>query len=137
MLSALTPLCASNHGYLYYVFQHKMKNVVWTKGASGLEGEFQSASEVDFYVDKVMIVGISIYHSIFWCRNVCMVIRGTASQTRPDQKLCFMNTLYSIDLFAWIDHWQQMTFIHFAGHDPHCWYKGSQEIRRLLHSSDT
>lgn len=32
-----------------------MKNVVWTKGTSGLEGEFQSASEVDFYIDKVSI----------------------------------------------------------------------------------
>jgi len=30
-----------------------MKNVVWTKGTSGLDGEFQSASEVDFYIDKV------------------------------------------------------------------------------------
>merc|ERR1712168_1729376 len=27
-------------------FKHKMKNVVWTKGTSGLEGEFQSGSEV-------------------------------------------------------------------------------------------
>ena len=36
-------------------FKHKMKNVVWTKGGSGLEGEFQSASEVDFYIDKDMI----------------------------------------------------------------------------------
>lgn len=36
-------------------FKHKMKNVFWTKGTSGLEGEFQSASEVDFYVDKDMI----------------------------------------------------------------------------------
>ncbi|XP_061196125.1 eukaryotic translation initiation factor 3 subunit L-like [Saccostrea echinata] len=36
-------------------FKHKMKNVVWTKGTSGLEGEFQSASEVDFYIDKDMI----------------------------------------------------------------------------------
>merc|ERR1711962_523941 len=26
-------------------FKHKMKNVVWTKGTSGLEGEFQSGSE--------------------------------------------------------------------------------------------
>ena len=33
-----------------------MKNVVWTKGTSGLEGEFQSASEVDFYVDKVQVL---------------------------------------------------------------------------------
>ncbi|XP_060581298.1 eukaryotic translation initiation factor 3 subunit L-like [Ruditapes philippinarum] len=33
-------------------FKHKMKNVVWTKGTSGLEGEFQSASEVDFYIDR-------------------------------------------------------------------------------------
>ncbi|XP_041473105.1 eukaryotic translation initiation factor 3 subunit L-like [Lytechinus variegatus] len=36
-------------------FKHKMKNLVWTKGASGLEGEFQSASEVDFYIDGDMI----------------------------------------------------------------------------------
>jgi len=36
-------------------FKHKMKNVVWTKGTSGLEGEFQSGSEVDFYIDKNMI----------------------------------------------------------------------------------
>ncbi|KAL5019120.1 hypothetical protein ScPMuIL_004842 [Solemya velum] len=36
-------------------FKHKMKNVVWTKGTSGLTGEFQSASEVDFYIEKDMI----------------------------------------------------------------------------------
>ncbi|KAH9491887.1 Eukaryotic translation initiation factor 3 subunit L [Bulinus truncatus] len=36
-------------------FKHKMKNLVWTKGPSCLEGEFQSASEVDFYIDKNMI----------------------------------------------------------------------------------
>lgn len=27
-------------------FKHKMKNIVWTKGASGLDGRFQSGSEV-------------------------------------------------------------------------------------------
>jgi len=36
-------------------FKHKMKNMVLTKGATGLEGEFQSGSEVDFYIDKDMI----------------------------------------------------------------------------------
>ncbi|RZF34035.1 hypothetical protein LSTR_LSTR013430 [Laodelphax striatellus] len=37
-------------------FKHKMKNVVWTKGgASGLEGSFQSGSELDFYIDNDMI----------------------------------------------------------------------------------
>lgn len=36
-------------------FKHKMMNVVWTKGTSGLAGEFQSESEVDFYIDKNMI----------------------------------------------------------------------------------
>lgn len=57
-------------------FKHKMMNVVWTKGTSGLEGEFLSESEVwqvllldqdfrhlhfffflqvDFYIDKNMI----------------------------------------------------------------------------------
>lgn len=35
------------------VFQHKMKNMVWIGGSSGLEGEFQSGSEVDFYIDNV------------------------------------------------------------------------------------
>lgn len=36
-------------------FKHKMKNVVWTKGASGLEGKFTSGSELDFYIDNKMI----------------------------------------------------------------------------------
>merc|ERR1719384_1785630 len=36
-------------------FKHKMMNKVWSKGTSGLEGEFQSESEVDFYIDKNMI----------------------------------------------------------------------------------
>ena len=30
-------------------FKHKMKNVVWTKGTSGLDGELQSGSEVKYY----------------------------------------------------------------------------------------
>jgi translation initiation factor 3 subunit L len=36
-------------------FKHKMNNVVWTKGTSGLEGKFQSGSELDFYIDNEMI----------------------------------------------------------------------------------
>lgn len=36
-------------------FKHKMKNVVWTKGKSGLDGKFQSGSELDFYIDNDMI----------------------------------------------------------------------------------
>merc|ERR1712107_732777 len=36
-------------------FKHKMKNVVWTKGTSGLEGEFKSGSEVDFYIADNMV----------------------------------------------------------------------------------
>jgi len=36
-------------------FKHKMMNVVWAKGISGLGGEFKSESEVDFYIDKNMI----------------------------------------------------------------------------------
>lgn len=36
-------------------FKHKMKNIVWTKGASGLEGKFSSGSELDFYIDNDMI----------------------------------------------------------------------------------
>uniref|UniRef100_UPI001659C51E eukaryotic translation initiation factor 3 subunit L-like n=1 Tax=Halichoerus grypus TaxID=9711 RepID=UPI001659C51E len=37
------------------VFKHKMKNLVWTSGISALDGKFQSASEVDFYINKDMI----------------------------------------------------------------------------------
>ncbi|XP_071450275.1 eukaryotic translation initiation factor 3 subunit L [Hetaerina americana] len=37
-------------------FKHKMKNIVWTKGGtSGLDGQFQSGSELDFYIDNNMI----------------------------------------------------------------------------------
>jgi len=36
-------------------FKHKMHNVVWTKGISSLDGEFQAGSEVDFYIDKDMV----------------------------------------------------------------------------------
>lgn len=36
-------------------FKHKMKNIVWTKGPSGLAGKFQSGSELDFYIDNEMI----------------------------------------------------------------------------------
>ncbi|CAD0200705.1 unnamed protein product [Chrysodeixis includens] len=36
-------------------FKHKMKNVVWSKGPSGLDGKFQSGSELDFYIDNDMI----------------------------------------------------------------------------------
>lgn len=36
-------------------FKHKMKNIVWVKGASGLEGKFSSGSELDFYIDNDMI----------------------------------------------------------------------------------
>lgn len=49
------------------VFKHKMKNLVWTSGISALDGEFQSASEVDFYIDKVWLpLGPgSLGHSLF------------------------------------------------------------------------
>ncbi|XP_055382687.1 eukaryotic translation initiation factor 3 subunit L [Condylostylus longicornis] len=36
-------------------FKHKMKNIVWSKGSSGLDGKFQSGSELDFYIDNDMI----------------------------------------------------------------------------------
>uniref|UniRef100_A0A0A9Y4I3 Eukaryotic translation initiation factor 3 subunit L n=3 Tax=Lygus hesperus TaxID=30085 RepID=A0A0A9Y4I3_LYGHE len=46
--------CAALRTHLL-CFKHKMKNVVWTKGTSGLEGSFQSGSELDFYIDHDMI----------------------------------------------------------------------------------
>jgi len=36
-------------------FKHKMHNIVWSKGVSSLDGDFQAGSEVDFYIDKQMI----------------------------------------------------------------------------------
>lgn len=36
-------------------FKHKMKNLVWTEGSSGLDGKFVSGSELDFYIDLDMI----------------------------------------------------------------------------------
>ena len=33
--------------------QHKQRNLVWTKGTNALEGDLQSSSEVDFYIDQV------------------------------------------------------------------------------------
>jgi len=55
-------------------FKHKMKNLVWTKGTSGLDGEFQSASEVDFYIDKDMIhiadTKVARRYGDFFIRNI-------------------------------------------------------------------
>ncbi|EDO38083.1 predicted protein [Nematostella vectensis] len=36
-------------------YKHKQRNLVWTKGTDGLDGEQQSSSEVDFYIDRDMI----------------------------------------------------------------------------------
>ena len=36
-------------------FKHKMMNVVWTKGTSALQGEFQSESEV---ISKVVLTHV-------------------------------------------------------------------------------
>jgi len=36
-------------------FKHKMMNLVWSKGTSGLTGDFKTESEVDFFIDKNMI----------------------------------------------------------------------------------
>lgn len=55
-------------------FKHKMQNVVWTKGTSALEGEFQSSSEVDFYIDKDMIhiadTTVARRYGDFFVRNI-------------------------------------------------------------------
>ncbi|KXJ28540.1 eukaryotic translation initiation factor 3 subunit L [Exaiptasia diaphana] len=36
-------------------YKHKQRNLVWTLGKDALDGELQSSSEVDFYIDKDMI----------------------------------------------------------------------------------
>uniref|UniRef100_A0A2I3GKQ8 PCI domain-containing protein n=1 Tax=Nomascus leucogenys TaxID=61853 RepID=A0A2I3GKQ8_NOMLE len=54
-LAAFLDLTEQEFGIQLLVFKHKMKNLVWTSGISILDGEFQSASEVDFCIDKDMI----------------------------------------------------------------------------------
>lgn len=47
-------LCTVAVDTIYFHFlQHKQRNLVWTKGTDALEGELQSSSEVDFYIDQV------------------------------------------------------------------------------------
>ena len=49
--ASLKPLIEADH-FLSFP-QHKQRNLVWTKGTDALEGELQSSSEVDFYIDQV------------------------------------------------------------------------------------
>ncbi|KAL6093313.1 hypothetical protein STEG23_015717 [Scotinomys teguina] len=48
-------LTEQEFGIQLLVFKHKTKNLVWTGGISALDGEFQLALEVDFYIDKDVI----------------------------------------------------------------------------------
>lgn len=63
------------------VFKHKMKNLVWTSGISALDGEFQSASEVDFYIDKVgvcpSLAGKFLHPANFGSAGFCPSLRET------------------------------------------------------------
>ena len=59
-----------------------MKNVVWTKGTSGLEGEFQSASEVDFYIDKVS----TNKHFEFWIYRKYLLLNFSDQQSMEKYK---------------------------------------------------
>ncbi|CAG0893852.1 unnamed protein product [Cyprideis torosa] len=43
-------------------FKHKMTSLVCTKGKSGLDGEFQAGSEVDFYIDRDTDHDIEMIH---------------------------------------------------------------------------
>ena len=54
-MAAFQDLTEENFRNALLCFKHKMRNMVWTKGTSSLQGEFQSDSEVDFYIDKNMI----------------------------------------------------------------------------------
>ena len=66
-----------------------MKNVVWTRGTGGLEGEFQSASEVDFYIDQDMIhiadTKVARRYGDFFIRNI----------HKFEEVLAFCNTLWN------------------------------------------
>ena len=54
-MAAFTEMNSQDFCNSLLCFKHKMMNEVWTKGTSGLTGEFQSDSEVDFYIDREMI----------------------------------------------------------------------------------
>lgn len=41
-------------------FKHKMKNVVWTKGTSGLDGKFQSGSEVKTFYETFFFFNLQV-----------------------------------------------------------------------------
>ena len=51
-----------------------MKNVVWTRGTGGLEGEFQATSEIDFYIDNDMVhiadTKVARRYGDFFIRNI-------------------------------------------------------------------
>lgn len=64
--------------------QHKQRNLVWSKGTDALDGELQSSSEVDFYVDQVIdkvsicehlrnkkgyFIATFCYHTLRQCRK--------------------------------------------------------------------
>ena len=40
-----------------------MRNLVWVKGKSCLDGEFQSGSDVDFYIDRVSVPSLNPFIS--------------------------------------------------------------------------
>lgn len=45
-MAAFQDLSEDNFRNGLLCFKHKMRNMVWTKGTSGLQGDFQSDSEV-------------------------------------------------------------------------------------------
>lgn len=66
------------------VFKHKMKNLVWTSGISALDGEFQSASEVDFYIDKVWLSLLASRHSVLPLKVISQGVVVTPALGRSD-----------------------------------------------------
>ena len=55
-------------------FQHKQRHLTWTKGPDALEGEFQSSSDVDFYIENVSInldlSGQTLQSLVGWTGNI-------------------------------------------------------------------
>ena len=66
--------CLLVHIFISLILQHKMKNVVWTRGTGGLEGEFQATSEIDFYIDNDMVhiadTKVARRYGDFFIRNI-------------------------------------------------------------------
>ena len=70
------------------LFKHKQRNMVWTKGTDALVGEFQSSSEVDFYLNQVysLLFQCSVYSLLFQCSVYSLLFQCTLFAPTHNQR---------------------------------------------------